>query len=84
MLINTAQSRAASIAVPVFSGKRGHPVLFSRDIFPELLSPAADEGAHTVVRRIPSRVLEVGVEDPGVIEDIDTPEAYRRLLDEVS
>ena len=80
MLINRATATKAAITVPVFEGRRGHPVLFSRAVFPELLSAAADKGADAVVHLNPSRVLEVPVEDPAVVENIDAQEAYRLLL----
>src|ERR1051326_105372 len=79
-LINTVRDQRPLIAVPKFRGKRGHPVVFSKAIFPELLSSVADQGANRVVLRVPSRVAEIPVEDSGVLEDIDTPEDYNRLL----
>ena len=69
-----------AIALPVFEGKRGHPVLFGRAVFEELLNAPASEGARTVVRADPSRVLEVLVNDSAVVEDVDTPEAYEELV----
>lgn len=84
---NTARSVCESlwdstqdIAVPVYEGRRGHPVLFRRAVFQELLEAPDDQGARSVVRRVPSRVLEVPVSDPAVLEDIDTPEDYDRLI----
>ena len=71
---------APAIAVPVFEGQRGHPVVFGRQIFEELLNGSNAEGARTVVRRDRTRVLEVWVNDPAVLDDIDTPEDYQRLI----
>lgn len=68
------------IVVPTHGGSRGHPVLFGRDVFAELLAAPDDEGARTVVHRDPGRVLEVPVEDAAVLEDLNTPEDYKRLL----
>jgi molybdenum cofactor cytidylyltransferase len=70
----------AAIAVPVFEGLRGHPVIFGRNVFNELLDTSNVEGARTVVRRDRTRVLEVSVDDPAVLDDIDTPEDYQRLI----
>lgn len=69
---------SADIVLPTWRGRRGHPALFNRRVFPELLDPALPEGARTVVRRRPSRVRECPVEDAGVVADIDTPAEYRR------
>ena len=68
------------IVLPTFDGRRGHPVLFARPVFPELLSAPASEGARAVVRADPSRVLELAVSDPAVVEDINTTAAYQDLL----
>ena len=69
---------SADIVIPTWRGRRGHPAIFHRRVFPELLDPDLPEGARTVVRRRPSRVRECVVEDAGVIADIDTPSEYRR------
>jgi molybdenum cofactor cytidylyltransferase len=66
------------LLVPTFDGRRGHPVLFSRGIFPELLEGDLPQGARTVVRRYLHDALQVPVDDPGILADIDTPEDYRR------
>jgi molybdenum cofactor cytidylyltransferase len=63
---------------PTFEGVRGHPVLFARALFPELLEEALPEGARTVLRRYLGSRLLLPVDDPGILADIDTPEDYRR------
>jgi molybdenum cofactor cytidylyltransferase len=79
-LKSVSLQKKPDIAVPVFNGVRGHPVLFRQTVFQELLSAPADLGARSVVRRLPDRVLEIPVQDPAVIDDIDTPEDYQRLI----
>ena len=74
-----AASRSA-VVIPRFNGRRGHPVIFSRAVFRELLEIPTSEGARSVVRADPRRVLEIDVADPAVLEDIDTPEAYEALV----
>ena len=69
----------APIVVPTFEGRRGHPVLFSARLVPELLSADPSKGAREVVHAHGDR-LELPVEDRGIIEDIDTPEDYERLF----
>ncbi len=66
----------AAIVTPSHRGKRGHPVLADMSIAHEFLEKGLAEGARTVVRRDPTRVLEVAVADPGVADDIDTPRSY--------
>jgi molybdenum cofactor cytidylyltransferase len=56
------------IAAPVYQGRRGNPVAFSRLHLPALLALTGDEGARSIVRANPVR--EVAVNDPGVLLDI--------------
>jgi molybdenum cofactor cytidylyltransferase len=66
------------IIVPRFNGKRGHPVIFSRKLFGELLSAPMDQGAKAVVNSHREDTLEIDTEDEGITVDIDTPEIYER------
>jgi molybdenum cofactor cytidylyltransferase len=66
------------IVVPRYGGKRGHPVIFSRKLFGELLAAPLDQGAKAVVNAHRDDTLEIDSQDPGVTVDIDTPELYRQ------
>jgi molybdenum cofactor cytidylyltransferase len=66
------------IVVPRHKEKRGHPVIFSRDLFEELLSAPADQGAKAVVNAHRKETLEIEWQDEGITLDIDTPELYRQ------
>ena len=67
------------IVVPVFNGRRGHPVLFAREVLQEILALPPSQGANIVVRKDPGRIVEVSVDSPGILVDIDTPEDFERL-----
>lgn len=71
-------SSDAPVVVPRHESHRGHPVFFRHTLFQELLEEGLPEGARTVVRRHADQVLEVDVDDAGVLVDIDTPGEYRR------
>jgi molybdenum cofactor cytidylyltransferase len=66
------------IVVPRHKGKRGHPVIFSRDLFEELLNAPIDQGAKAVVNAHREETLEIEWQDQGITLDIDTPELYRQ------
>jgi molybdenum cofactor cytidylyltransferase len=66
------------IVVPRFRGKRGHPVIFSRALFGELLKAPMDQGAKAVVNAHRADTLEIETDEEGITVDIDTPELYRR------
>ena len=69
----------ASIVVPTFGGRRGHPVGFSADHGPALQRVAGDEGARSIVADHRDAVVEVAVDDPGIHADVDTKEDAARL-----
>ncbi|MCX5645158.1 MAG: nucleotidyltransferase family protein [Phycisphaerae bacterium] len=64
------------IVVPVFNGRRGHPALFARPMFDELLNAPLEKGARHVVQSNEDKVFEVQIPDPGILARIDTPEDY--------
>jgi len=66
------------IVIARHGGRRGHPVLFDRSLFAELLDAPEDQGARTVVNADASRVVYVDVDDPGILLDLDTPEDLER------
>ncbi|PYT32334.1 MAG: hypothetical protein DMG58_10430 [Acidobacteria bacterium] len=70
----------ALIAIPQYLGRHGHPVLFSRSLIPEFLSLPADSQARDVTHRHASEIRYIDVTDAGILDDIDDPEAYHRLL----
>ena len=67
------------IVLPLHEGRRGHPVLFSREVLEEILELSPTSGANVVVRRSQERITEVEVSQPGILVDIDTPENFERL-----
>jgi len=72
-----------SIVLPTLNGKRGNPVLFDRRYFPEMLELEGDVGARHLIGAHDDQVAEIVVEDAGAFTDVDTPEAYDRLLAKV-
>lgn len=81
-LIASFRAEPLPILIAAYSGKRGHPVLFSRQVYGEILAAPLDQGAKVVVRKDPSRVRELQLDDPGILADIDTPEDYQRYIGE--
>ena len=68
------------VVVAVHHGKRGHPTLFSAKLGAELLRAPESEGARAVVHAHEAHLVEVEVDDPGILTDIDTPQAYRKAF----
>lgn len=72
------------VVVPTFADRRGHPVIWGSELFAELLedSVATREGARAVLHRHEKELVSVPVDDPAVIDQMNTPEDYERLVRE--
>jgi len=68
------------IMIPCHDGRRGHPLLVPRSILDEL---SETETLRDLVRSDPDRVCSVEVDDPGVLIDMDTPEAYHKICETI-
>ncbi len=85
-LIEAYQRSAAAAVVPSFGGRRGHPVIWDASLFAELESSeaASRHGARAVLHAHAAELAQVAVDDPAVIDDINTREDYERLVREMN
>lgn len=67
-----------SIVLPTYSGRRGHPVIFSNKLFAELLAAPLETGARAVVWAHPKEVEEVPTEEEGAVLNLNDPATYLR------
>jgi molybdenum cofactor cytidylyltransferase len=67
------------LVVPRHNGKRGHPLVLDQRFWPQAPN---DLGLHWVTHGNAAWMRDVDVEDPGVVKDFDTPDEYRRLVEE--
>lgn len=77
-LVEAFRTSDCSIVVPTFRGRRGHPVVFDRRYEAELRRLQGDEGGRAIVASHLEEVLEVELDCPGVLQDIDTLQEYFR------
>jgi molybdenum cofactor cytidylyltransferase len=69
-----------SIIVPTHIGKNGHPVMFPRRFWQEILSLAPDKAPRAVLKANSDNVRKIAVDSDGILADIDTPDDYQREL----
>ena len=85
MLIETFERAKNKIVIPTYRGKRGHPVMFPSMLYAELLGVREDApeniGARAVVRAHAADVVEIPVNEEGVIINLNDPETHRRFSD---
>jgi CTP:molybdopterin cytidylyltransferase MocA len=74
---------AQGAVVPTFGGRRGQPVLWGPRLI-ETLGTSPAGSTEQVLAEHRDEVLELPVDDPAVVDAIDTPEDYERLLREAS
>jgi molybdenum cofactor cytidylyltransferase len=79
MLQNFA-STEKQILVPLYNGKRGHPVIFSVAYCDEILKHYDDVGLRGLLYAHKEDIFELPVKTSGVLSDMDCPEDYRREL----
>ncbi len=81
-LIKAFFTHNKGITIPVYQGRRGHPVIFVKKYIGELLKLKGDIGGREIITRHPDDVLEVAVNCEGILIDIDTMENYTdKILD---
>jgi molybdenum cofactor cytidylyltransferase len=80
-LLAAAASTEAPIVRPTHHGHHGHPVLFMRRVFDELRHADRSMGAKAVVHAHAHDLLNLEVDDHGVLHDIDSPDDYARAID---
>jgi molybdenum cofactor cytidylyltransferase len=79
LLIEQSAEWPQKILTPTFQGRKGHPVVFPKLLFKNLLNVPLGLGAQQVVQEHPDMVLLLPVRDEGVVLDIDTPQEYLRI-----
>lgn len=67
-----------SLVVPTFAGRRGHPRGIGTAYWAALLALEGDRGAQALFDDA-NDVLELALGDPGVVQDVDTPQDRRSL-----
>ncbi|MHC4751154.1 MAG: nucleotidyltransferase family protein [Planctomycetota bacterium] len=68
------------ILVPLYDGKRGHPILFSEFYRTEILTHYDNVGLRGLLHAHSDDVFELTVSTSAVLSDMDCPEDYRREL----
>jgi molybdenum cofactor cytidylyltransferase len=68
------------IVLPVYEGRRGHPVIFSASLYDELLRAPLETGARAVVWAHKGEVEEVRTNEEGCVLNLNDPETMNSAL----
>jgi len=80
LLALASEASPATVSVPVYRGRRGHPPLVGSGLAEAIAAIPAGEGLSYLWRLRPELLHETAVEDRGVILDINTPGDYEEAL----
>lgn len=82
IVIHAYRQSNQGIVIPVCQKKRGHPLLIDSKYREEIEKLEDEEGLRGLARKYPEDVLEVDVNLPGILRDIDTPEDYLNAINQ--
>jgi molybdenum cofactor cytidylyltransferase len=79
-LIEQFYKTKGPIVLPVYEGRRGHPVIFSAVLYDELLRAPLETGARAVVWAHKGEVEEVRTNEEGCVLNLNDPETMNSAL----
>ncbi|HEX2970541.1 MAG TPA: nucleotidyltransferase family protein [Bacteroidales bacterium] len=83
-MISNYRTSEFGIFIPVFKGRRGHPLLIDRHYMMEVEKLNTEEGLRALAIMHPDDVSEVETNDPGILKDFDTYDDYLREINQIS
>jgi molybdenum cofactor cytidylyltransferase len=69
------------IVLPVYEGRRGHPVIFSASLYDELLRAPFETGARAVVWAHSGEIEEFQTNEEGCVLNLNDPETLNRAIE---
>lgn len=79
-VINSYITSGKPMIVPVYRGRRGHPLLVGSDLFGEIHRLDKNEGLRQLAEWHPEDIYETETGDDTILKDIDTKTEYRKEI----
>jgi molybdenum cofactor cytidylyltransferase len=77
-LVERFYESGKAIVLPIYKGRRGHPVIFSARLYQELLSAPLETGARAVVWTHREEVSEMETSEEGCLLNLNDPDALAK------
>jgi molybdenum cofactor cytidylyltransferase len=77
-VIKTYRVSGKGIIIPVYKGKRGHPLLLDKKYTDQIDELDPGEGLRSITYLNSDDVLEVDTGEPGILRDFDTYDDYKK------
>ncbi|OEH85319.1 hypothetical protein BHU72_04280 [Desulfuribacillus stibiiarsenatis] len=71
--------KEGEVVVPLWKGKKGHPIVLRRSLINEILLEPDDSNLKAILRRKIAAFVDVN--DPGILIDIDTMSDYNNIIE---
>jgi molybdenum cofactor cytidylyltransferase len=81
-LLDLYYDQPRKIIIPSYKMRRGHPWLLDCSLKNEILDLVEPENIRDLLIRNESEISYLVVDDPAILEDMDSPEDYERLIRE--
>ena len=79
-LIESFYKSRKGIILPVYEGRRGHPVIFSSVLYKELLEAPLETGARSVVWAHPEEIEQVATNEEGCVLNLNDPDTMQKAF----
>ncbi len=76
-LVEQARRTDADILIPTYEGNKGHPPLFHRRTFTNILKLSTDSGINSIFKDF--KVAKIPVDDGGVLQSFNTVEEFEQI-----
>jgi molybdenum cofactor cytidylyltransferase len=77
-LVDRFYESGKAIVLPVYQGRRGHPVIFASRLYEELLSAPLETGARAVVWAHSENLFEMETNEEGCVLNLNDPDALAK------
>jgi len=78
-LIDSFEKSSAAVTLPLYEGRRGHPVIFAARLYEELLNAPEETGARAVVWAHAKEICEVSTTEEGCVLNLNDPAAFEKF-----
>jgi molybdenum cofactor cytidylyltransferase len=82
MVIKAYKTSEKGIIIPVYKGKRGHPLLLDKKYSDQIDELDPGEGLRSITYLNSDDVLEIETDEPGILRDFDTYDDYKKVLNQ--
>ncbi len=80
-VLNRYYDNPDCFTVPCFEGRKGHPLCIPAAFTEEILSSGGKTGMKSVVSKHEDELIRIDTHCEGIVLDMDTQEAYKRLVE---